>query len=401
MSFEGVKFNKGQGGLNRTNASTDAVMALVVFSPEAANPEFNKAIRAIQASDLDAAGFDEAYDANNAILLRHHVEEFFAYAPEGTLLVVPTNNATAAAFFASVEAKAIFRSQDDVKRIGFVYNANVVDLDLEAEINASQTFVNELAADHILIDGIYLEARNIGAATAINLRELTAGHITPVIAQDPTIAAIDAAYVNYAAVGSVLGMRAVRKVNENLGSVDVITKPLSSRGAISFPLTRSIEGRWLNAALSDGTLVSTLTSAEKKQLTAFGYVYAGSFQGFAGYYFNGEPTCIELASDYSSGENNGVWNKSARAVRTALIPKVRGWFKRNNETGALTGTVIKNLETLAGKPLQTMMIAEEISGYEIVIPEGQIPNDQTPLVAKASVTLGAIIHEFEIDLSLN
>jgi len=400
MSFEGVKFNKSQGALNRANASTDAVMALVVFSPELANAGFNKAIRAIQSTDLDEAGFDEAYDANNAILLRHHVEEFFAYAPKGTLFVIPTDNATAATYFASAEAKAIFRELTEIKRAGFVYNDNVLDLDLEAEINAAQTFVNELVADNILLDGIYLEARNIGD-NAANLRLLKAGQVTPVIAQDPVIASLDPAYANYAAVGAVLGMRAVRKVSENLGSVDVITKPLASRGNVSFPLTRETEGRWLKTALSDGTLVYSLTSVQKKQLTNFGYVYAGSFEGFGGFYFNGEPTCIELASDYSSGENNGVWNKAARAVRTALIPKVRGWFKRNNDTGAITATVIKNLETLAGKPLQTMMIAEEISGYEIGIPEGQNPNDQTPLTAKASVTLGAIIHEFEIDLSLN
>ena len=31
MSFEGVKFNKGEYGLNRTNATTDAVMALVDY----------------------------------------------------------------------------------------------------------------------------------------------------------------------------------------------------------------------------------------------------------------------------------------------------------------------------------------------------------------------------------
>lgn len=400
MSFEGVQFNKGEGGLNRTNASTDAVMALVVYSPELANAGFNKAIRTIQSSDLDESGFDAAYDANNAILLRHHTEEFFAYAPEGTLIVIPTNNATAAAFFASVEAKAIFRELTEIKRAGFVYNSNVLALDLDAEINACQTFINDLAVDHILLDGIYLEARNIGADAA-NLRLLTAGQVTPVIAQDPFIASIDPAYANYAAVGAVLGMRAVRKVSENLGSVDVIRKPLASRGTVSFPLTRETEGRWLKAALSDGTLVFSLTSVEKKQLSNFGYVYAGSFQGFPGFYFNGEPTCIELASDYSSGENNGVWNKAARGIRTALIPKVRGWFKRNSETGAITGTVIKNLETLAGKPLQLMMIAEEISDYEIGIPEGQNPNDLTPLTAKASVTLGAIIHEFEIDLSLN
>lgn len=400
MSFEGVKFNKGQGGLNRSNASTDAVMALVAFSPEAANPAYNKAIRAIQASDLDDAGFDESYDANNAVLIRHHAEEFFAYAPNGTLYVIPTDKADAATFFASDEAKALFREHTDVKRIGFVYNAEVVDLDLTAEANAAQVFVDALAGDHILVDGIYLEARGIGVA-AINLRELAAPNVSAVIAQDPAIASMDAAYAKYAAVGAVLGMRAARKVSENLGSVDVLVKPLESRGDISFPLTRETTGRWVKSALSDGTAVSSLTKAEKKQLTDYGYIYAGSFAGFSGYYFNGEPTCVELASDYSSGENNGVWNKAARGIRAALLPKVRGWFKRNVETGALSSTVLANLESLAEKPLQEMMINEECSGYDISIAEGQSPNDQTPLKVKASVFLGAIIHEFEVDLSLN
>lgn len=400
MSFEGVLFNKGQGGLNRTKASTDAVMALVVYTPEAANPGMNKAIRAIQPLDLDEAGFGESYDANNAVLLRHHAEEFFAYAPEGTLYVVPTDKATAAAFFGSDEAKAIFREQTDVKRIGFTYNAEVVDLDLQAEANASQAFIAALAEDHILLDGIYLEGRGIGTGAA-NLRELTAANVSVVIAQDMAIAAKDAAYNKYAAIGSVLGMRAARKVNENLGSVDVINKPLGSRGDISFPLTRETAESWLKAALSDGTPISSLTRAERKQLTDYGYIYAGAFQGFGGYYFNGEPTCVEIASDYSSGESNGVWNKAARGIRAALLPKVRGWFKRSVATGALTATMTKNLENLAGKPLQTMMVNEEISGYEIVIPVGQNPNDQTPLSVKATVTLGAIIHEFEVDLSLN
>lgn len=400
MSFEGVQFNKGQGGLNRQNATTDAVMALVVHTPDIEAASLNAAIRLIQPSDLDEIGYDESYDANNGILLRHHVGEFFAFAPQGTLFVIPTDKATAAAFFAGNEAKSIFREFPEIKRAGFVYNAEVLDLDLTAEVNAAQLFVDGLEEDHILLDGIYLEARGIGVA-AINLRELTAPNVSPVIAQDRDVAALDAAYAKYAAVGAVLGMRAARKVNENLGSVDIINKPLDKRGNISFPLTRELEGRWIKAGLSDGTAVSTLSKAERKQLTDFGYIYAGNFAGFGGYYFNGEPTCIELASDYSSGENNGVWNKAARGIRTALLPKVRGWFKRNVATGALTSTMTTNLENLAGKPLETMMVNEELSGYDIRIADGQNPNDQTPLRVKASLTLGSIIHEFEVDLSLN
>jgi len=400
MSFEGVVFNKGEFGLDRTNASTDAVMALIAFSSEAVNPAFNTAIKAIQASDLDEAGFDEAYDANNEILLRHHVEEFFRLAPLGTLYVIPTDQPTAADFFASDEAKAIFRQLTDIKRAAFAYNANVVDLDLTAELNACQLFINGLAEDHIKLDGIYLEGRNIGVG-ADNLRELTCGNCSTVIAQDKKIAAIVAAYEKYAAVGSVLGMRAARKVNENLGSVDVVNKPNSKKGNISYPLTDELQDLWLDANLSDGTPVSSLTKAERKQLTDYGYIYAASFQGFAGFYFNGEPTAIELASDYFTGENNGVWNKAARGIRTALLPKVRGWFKRNAETGELGVTAITNLENLAKKPLDQMVANEEASGYELRIPAGQSPNDQTPLKVFTSVRLGAIIHEFVVDLSLN
>lgn len=400
MSFEGVIFNKGQFGLDRTNASTDGVMAIIVFSPEVANDAFNRAIKTIQPSDLDEAGFDEAYDANNSILLRHHVEEFYRLAPLGTLYVIPTDQPTAVEFFATAAAKAIFREFTDIKRVAFAYNANVIDLDLTAELNAAQLFINDLVEDHIKLDGVYLEGRNMGLG-AVNLRELTCGNCSTVIAQDKNTAAIIPAYANYAAVGSVLGMRAARKVNENLGSVDVVNKPNSKKGNISFPLTDELRDLWLDANLSDGTPVSSLTKVQRKKLTDYGYIYAASFQGFAGFYFSGEPTAIELASDYFTGENNGVWNKAARGIRTALLPKVRGWFKRNPDTGALGVTAITNLENLAKKPLDQMVANEEASGYELRIPVGQSPNDQTPLKVFTSVRLGTIIHEFVVDLSLN
>lgn len=147
--------------------------------------------------------------------------------------------------------------------------------------------------------------------------------------------------------------------------------------------------------------MSSLTKADRKQLTDYGYIYAGNFQGFPGYFFNGEPTAVELASDFSTGENNGVWNKAARGIRVALLPKVRGWFKRSADTGELSVTATTNLENLAKKPMNTMVGNEEISGYNVRIPSGQAPNDQTPLKVFVTVRLGAIIHEFVVDLSLN
>lgn len=400
MSFEGVLINKGQGGLNRTEASTDAVMALVVFANDPADAGFNQVIELTSVLAAEALGFDVAYDANETALVHYHISEFFRLAPNGTLKLVVTDKTTAKLFFESAAAKAMFREHSDVKRIGFVYDRDIVGLDLVAEINASQLFINDLFLDKIYLNGIYLEARNQSKA-AVTRRTLSAGKVSLVIAQDPAIASLDAAYSKYAAVGSILGMRAARKVNENLGSVDIVRKPNDRKGELTYPLTDSLRGLWLSAALSDGTKVSSLTNVEKTQLTTNGYIYAGSFQGFAGVYLNGEPTCIAISSDYSTGENNGVWDKAALGIRNALLPKVRGWFQRNPTTGKLKDTAITDLENIGKKPLQAMLVAAEISGFDLVIPPGQNPNDQTPLLVKTTVTLGAIIHTFEVDLSLN
>ncbi|WP_264521201.1 DUF2586 family protein [Flavobacterium sp. N1994] len=398
MSFTGVTINPGQGGLNRSNPSTDGIMSLVAFVPDAAGNDFQTVYVLNSVKAAEELGIDAAFDANNAVLLHYHISEFFRLAPDGTLKLVLTDQATAAAFFAMDAVKALFRQNTDVKRIGFVYNSDDVVV-LATEIAACQTFINGLFADKIYLNGIYLEGRNVSKA-AVTRRTLDCGKVSLVIAQDPAIAVIDPAYAKYAAVGTVLGSRAVRKVNENLGSVDIIKKPSSKKGNETYPLTDTLLGLWLTACLSDGTPVSTLSQVEQNQLTAFGYTYAGTFQGFAGVYFNGEPTCIALSSDYSTGENNGVWDKAALGIRNALLPKVRGWFQRDAGTGKLRSTAITDLQNVGKKPLQKMLVAEEISGYDLLIPADQNPNDQTPLIVKASVTLGAIIHTFEVDLSL-
>lgn len=401
MSFEGVKVNQGQGGLNRSEASTDSVMALVaIVDGLPVGAAYNTVYELIEAADADEIGFTVAFDANESLLVRHSISEFFRLAPNGTLKFVATNKTSAKNFFESADAANMFRAHSDVKRIGFIYDTDKVGLDIAAEIAASQLFINNLFDDKIYLNGIYIEGRDI-SKNADTLRDLASPKVSFVIAQDPAIAVLDPVYAHYAAVGAVLGMRAARKVNENLGSVDIIKKPSARKGDSTYPLTDTLRGLWLTASLSDGTPVTSLTDAEKRDMTAGGYIYAGGFQGFPGIYFNGEPTCTLISSDYSTGENNGVWDKAALAIRLALLPKVRGWFQRNPTDGKLRDTAISDLENIGKKPLNVMVAAEEISGYTLSIPAGQNPNDQTPLNVKASVTLGAIIHLFDVDLSVN
>lgn len=399
--FEGVKIFKAQGLLNRTEQNTDAVMGLVVYLPAfPAGLNANDIVEAIQLSDIEAVGLDAAFDANNNILLHYHVEEFFRLAPEGKLIVIPTDQGTADEFFALPSASAAFKLYSDVKRIGYVYNTDDAGLDIADELANCQAFIEAMRTDHYLIDGIYLEGRNIGTAGVDN-RLQNAPNCHVVNAQDLAIAEIDAAYANYAAVGSVLGMRAVRNPSEHLGSVDVILKPDGRRGDQTYSLTDDALGRWQRPALSDGTAFETLTGAQKDALTDKAYIYAGMYPNFDGVYFNGEPTCVDITSDYAQGENNNIWNMAARGIRKALLPKVKGKVKVDPATGNIRNTSAKYLETIARKPLLKMVADDLISGQTLQIPTNQSPSDQVPLKVNATVTKDRIVHLFEVTLGIN
>lgn len=398
--FQGVSIIKLDGGTGRRNPSTDGVMALVAYSAVLpAGITANTAIETVQTLDAEEKNINASFDANNKVLTYDHISEFYRVAPEGTLYVILTDKPTAKQFFESAEAKALFRTLTDIKTVGYVYNDDVLNLNLDQEITACQTFVNELASDDVLLNSIYLEARNT-PKNAPDKRSLNAPNVSLVAIQDPEIAKIDPKYKKYAAVGSVLGAKAVRKVNEDLGSVDILVKPDGAKGKVTYPLTDAFKKRFVNVALSDGTLVSTLTKVEKNNLTKNGYIYGGTYVGFAGVFLNGEPTCVELASDYAYGNANSVWNKAARGIRTALLPKVKSILKRNPQKGFLATTSVSQLELIAEKPLRQMIADDEISGAEVYISPKQRPDDQTPLQVKGTITKDGVVFNFELALGL-
>ncbi len=398
--FQGISIIKKEGGTSRRSENTDSTMAIVLYSPSfpvgytSGNP-----IKTIQALDIKAKGFNESFDANTQVLICHHVEEFYRICPDGELTVIVTSHTTAKSFFESGQSKGTFRNLRDIKRIGFVYNADNAGLDLEAEINASQAFINDLKKDDILIDGIYLEARGINKSPA-DRRTLDAPNVSLVAFQDPVIATANAKYNKYAAVGTVLGSRAVRKVNEDLGSTDILVKPEYAKGHTTFSITNQTKRIFTSVALSSGVPVFSLTQTEKNNLTSRGYIYAGMYHGLAGVFLNTEPTCVAITSDYAFGNNNGVWNKAARMIRQALLPKVKSVLKRDTKTGKLASSSVSTLEVIAEKPLRRMIADDEITGGDIYISPDQNPSDQNPLRIKGSIIKDSIVFNFEFELGL-
>jgi hypothetical protein len=407
MSFEGVKINQLNGGLGGENDSTDNVVALICAVDTADLPGtvvHHVPYLCLQTSDAEALGINASYDANKKFLIYNAIEQFFLYAPEAKIYVIFAPVATAAVMCASTGVKAALRQAVNVKGFGLVNLAQQLS-SVVAECEALQAVVNAFKAEHRLFDFVIVPAKGNDVAITIanypDLRTKLAANISVSIAQDPTIAALDAAYQKYADVGAVLGMLAIRGVNENLGSVDINKKPGAKRGDRDYPLTDTATKRWLSASLSDGKKVSDLSAQDKKDLTAKGYIYAGSYDGYAGVFFNSSPTAVEKLNDFSYIERNRTWNKAARSIRSALIPEVKRNVKKDPSTGYIKSTTITRWTGIVKGVLEKMEAADEISGSSVYINPKQILSETSPLNVKVKVVADDIVYEFEIDLGLS
>jgi hypothetical protein len=264
--------------------------------------------------------------------------------------------------------------------------------------------VTAFLGEYLYIDGIFVEG--VGAAAAMtaadydDLRTITAPNVSYVIGQDPAVAELNAAYAKRAAVGTVLGSVAVRKIHEDLGSVDIEEKPRSRRGEESYSLSDEDLGRWLSAALSDGTGFKTLTEADQKSITTKGWMYVGSFANYSGFYLNGCPTAVTKDSDYAYFNFNCIWNKAARLIRQTLIPRVRSKVPTDPTTGYLKSTWVSGCESSINAALDAMVSAGNIEDKDVYINPAQAIGEDTPLEVKAQVVVGRIVHEFSVDLGL-
>ena len=397
----GVTINKLQGGLGRRNANTDNVVALVAYLPESIDSlPANQAKQLLQLSVAESAGINSSYDANNQSLVYHHLSELFRLSPDATVYLIPVDNNYIDDTIVQNILPAI-RENQDIRGVGFVgFDNELSDIQTLVGIVQEQ-LINTLFTENRYIDFCLLEGKAvspISASEITNLREQTAAQVSVIIAQDPAIAGLDDSYQNYAAVGAALGMLSVRAVNENIGSVNIKSKPAAKRGLPDYPLTDRNNKLWLDANLSDGSNAHSLSKADLKILTDKGYIYASSYERYGGIFFSNSPTCIEKMSDYSFIENNRVWNKAARTIRQTLIPEIKGTVKKDPQTGFIRSTTISRWQALLNAAMEQLIIADEISGFDIYIDPNQYLSEDAPLRVKAQVVKDDIVHEFEIDL---
>ena len=416
MSFLGPQILKGNGNLGRTEAPGDNVFGIVLGGVAVSGlAQLNTAYRLLSPSDAEDIGLNAAYDASNNVLVFYHINEFFRLAPNAELwimLVAQTTTQTQMVTTSTGKLEALIKADEvarKIKYVGTVRNpalgytptiTNGIDNDVNTAIIAAQAMLDALFTDQIFIDGVVLEGRSFDeTASYTDLRSLNKANVSVCIGQDPAVATLHALHAKHACVGSVLGMLAARSVNENLGSTDIKNKPNAKKSLPVYPLGDGTV--WLSAALSSGTKVSQLTQAKKTDLTTKGYIFPGSYEGYAGIFFNSSPTCASASSDYAFIENNRVWNKAARITRTALIPKMKATLKKDTATGFILPTSAAGLEAIVNTALKNQLVSiDEASGASAYVNPQQTVDDTHPLAVKVKVVMDSIIHEMTIEIAL-
>ncbi len=409
MSFEGARINKINGGLGAEIGGTDRTIVLLCGATATAQLIHKTVYELVDIKQAEAHGITPASDANNNEQLHYHISEMFRLAPGTVFYLIPVAKTTTIADLADdTELLSAIRSIKGVNVIGIAgINSKSIDV-INTDVLALQGMVNDLAKEHILIDGVFLEGKpkannkdvfNL-MADVFDLRTLEAPNVSVVVSADPAQVELNTVYAGSAAVGTILGSVGVRKVHEDLGSVDIENKPGTRKGEESYSLTDMVQNRWLSAALSDGTPINHLTGMQQKQLTKKGYIYVGSFDEYPGFYLNGCPTAVIKTSDYAYFNRNCIWNKAARIIRRTLIPKVRSKVPTDPKTGFIKSTWIGSMEALCKKRLEPMVSAGNADGVDVYINPKQVVNEDMPMKVKALVIVGQIVHEFDVDLGL-
>lgn len=124
-------------------------------------------------------------------------------------------------------------------------------------------------------------------------------------------------------------------------------------------------------AFGDGTLLRDLDTAVIESLDAARYIFFVEYSGLAGAYFNDSHTMDDTTSDYAYIESVRTMDKACRNVRTYVLPKLGRPMKVDASTGKLEAYVVEDLQLTAGKALEDMEKAGELSGYVVEIDPDQ------------------------------
>lgn len=375
-SLKGVNIQRGTIGAS-VNGDRDSIVGLlatgVAVAADVANGisgiALGQTVKLTSLTDAEAYGINEAYDSTNSLSVYRHVSEFYRICPNGTLYLMLYSGNMEAAFAEEYAKKLIVDANGEIRILGIANTPteeateylNGFPEDVFGSIQLGQQLYDWAFSTfrpcQVILEGRDFNVAN--AASALDLRNITindqvleAFKVSVCIAQDWKFAdELDPIRKKMADLGTMLGSIAKKAVNENIGEVE---------GGNLVDVTNN---KWLVAGLSNHQTVAGWDS-QLEALDSKGYVFAISYTGIAGYYWNNDHTCTPIKKDKEGYFNEytisygRTHDKAVRDLRTCLLPKVKSTQPVDPNTGKLPQALVTYFERLADDDVFNTMAAE-------------------------------------------
>lgn len=189
----------------------------------------------------------------------------------------------------------------------------------------------------------------------------------------------------YADEANAVNKYTVSAIGIALGHLSSATVQQSISWVKAFPAGVSL------AAFGDGTLIREVDKALIESLDTARYLFLMPIVGVTGNYWNDSHNMDSATSDYCSIELVRTMDKAVRGIRTYIAPELGGNVYIDATTGKLQPYSCSYLETVAGKALEDMEKAGELSGYEVKVdPEQDVLSNSTIEFVIKNVSVGVV-----------
>jgi hypothetical protein len=289
--------------------------------------------------------------------LHYHISEYFRIQSKGEMYVGLYEEEASTYTFAALTLMQNYAS-GAIKQMA-VFEKNVVFAAAQCAALQAIATANEAVYKPMQIM-LNAEISATGSvASLVDLSTQTAPNVSVCIAQDGA----NTGYYIYKATGKSVG-----SIGAMLGAVSfaVVSESIAWVGKFNMALGAELD----TIAFSNGQLYSALADSQFESLNNYSYTFLRKLTGIAGSYWSGSKTTVTPTSDYSTIENNRVYQKITRVVRANMLPALSSPLKVN-ANGTLTNATIGYFETLANNPLVQMEADNELSAHKIIINPAQ------------------------------
>lgn len=357
--MQSVKIERTNGNIPRSLAGEDHISGLLFYSSKLpsgfAETDRIKAISGIETAEK--LGITSDADADWDIRVLHYqLRSIFNRNPAISLYVGIYKPTSGTPTFSEIKTMQNFTG-GKLRQIGVWDGATALDPTNLITLQAIRTTLE--AQDKPLSIGY---APKIAAVSGLptDLAGANKNGVSVIIGQDGAGTAADlykdaknTAKSSVTAIGEWLGIVSAAAVHESIAWVE------------KFPTGIALP------AFGDGTLLRDLDTAVIESLDAARYIFFVEYSGLAGAYFNDSHTMDDATSDYAYIESVRTMDKACRNVRTYVLPKLGRPMKVDASTGKLEAYVVEDLQLTAGKALEDMEKAGELSGYVVEIDPDQ------------------------------